>query len=232
MDPRTKLLDELVEQYLTPIMKAAGFRKSGKRRWLAGQAPDNMILLDMRPHQSDVHQVGFFVEWSVIPAAVLDYRNRNSPKVRRPDITWGILSDRVVVSPEIAVSFNIDGDETRWMFSMSDGIDECGAALRRLLSDDGLLDRLLQMRDRQHLLQVLDMKSQTRLPAGTPPGWPWRYLAMYINDGDLELLDSMLAPLEEKYPEPDLATPSRQRYYEFLVWLRQRLNARLAELRN
>lgn len=229
VDPRTKLLDELAERYVSPTMKAAGFRKLGKRRWLAGRAPDNLTLVSMHPGHSDARQVGFWVEWSVIPATICDFMNQLYSRPKRPNISWGILAKRVDVPFEMAVPFNINVESSFWVFSMSDGIDECGTALRRVLTEGGLVDRLLRMGDREHLLQVLDGKTGFSLPTYTPPEWPWRYLVMYIDDGDPAILEEMLAPLEKEFSEPDPTTPWRQDYHELSAWLRQRLDVRMAE---
>ena len=232
MDPRTKLLEELATRYVAPILTGAGFRKLGKRRWLAGQAPGNLQLVDMRPHHSDFEQVGFWIEWATIPAAMCDFWSRGSARPGRPHVTWGIVADRVDVPFEMVVPFNINVESTYWVFSVSDGLDECGAALQRLLTEGGVLDQWSKMLDREHVLRVLDEGTvKFRLPPGTPSSWPWRYLVMYIDDGDPELLDSMLAPLEEAFPAPDPAVYWRLRNYEVAAWLRQRLNNRVAEHR-
>jgi hypothetical protein len=231
VDARTKLLDELAARYMTPTLTAAGFRKLGKRGWLAGEAPDNLVLVDMRPHHTDHDHVGFWIEWAVIPAAMCDYRRRDG-KAKKPDVTWGILGDRVDVPVEAMAPVNVTTSPDHWTFSVDGGLDECGAALQRLLTEGGVLARLSSMHDREGMLRLLEGDTfRFRLPPGTPNAWPMRYLAMYIDDGDPEVLEDLISSLEEKYPEPAPTVIWKQKNYELTVWWRERLDNRLAEHR-
>lgn len=231
MDSRTKLLDELATRYITPTLTTAGFRKLGKRSWLAGQAPDNLVLVDVRPHHMDFDRTGFWVEWAAIPAAMCDFRRRDG-KARKPDVTWGILGKRVNVPAESATPNNVTTAPDHWSFSVADGLDECGAALRRLFTEGGLLEELSSMHDREGMLRLLEGDTFGFSPSSTSAsGWPMRYLAMYIDDGDPEVLEDMISSLEEKYPEPDLAVYWKLKNYELAVWWRERLDNRIAEHR-
>jgi len=74
VDVRTKLLNEFAASYITPTLTAAGYRELGRRRWLAGQAPDNLVVVDVRPHHSDDDRTGFWIEWGAVPAAMCGRR--------------------------------------------------------------------------------------------------------------------------------------------------------------
>ncbi|TCO55680.1 hypothetical protein [Actinocrispum wychmicini] len=231
----TKLLDDLLGKYVTPVLTRSGFRRS-HRRFLLGQAPGNLVLVQFRRHQLP-NEVAFFFEWSVIPAAECDFQNRGQGRPSQPSTTWGIISNRVRVPIEIAPTVDIEAisqgmhisDEiaarmrsstsSTWAFPVEEGIDRFGAAIEGLLTTGGLIAQWQAMTDREYVLELFEQgQARSTLAVSASVGWPQRYVAMYIDDGDWNILEAMLRTCEAEIFGG-----------AWTEWWRKRLTARRAD---
>ncbi|MFI5708427.1 hypothetical protein [Kribbella sp. NPDC051620] len=200
-----KPLDELVK-VVAPVFGAAGFRKSGRRylRMPPAGDPGNAVLVAFDPFTGDPAKVGFHLEWAVIPSAGFAFHAGSTS----PSVTWGVIAGRVPAPP----AFVTGSAAELWSYPVSEGPDRCAAAI----AESGLLDQLLPFQERTQVLRAIDEGTLgSGLPTEIPRGRAWRYLAMYIDDGDPAELETLLGQLQGAPPGNPFAT-----------WWRERLAAR------
>lgn len=211
-------LKTLVQQYAAPTLADAGFVKAGTRRFMLGAAPENYVMMEIHPYQDHPERAGFFLEWSIVPSAVCGFYNDGRAKAAKPALHWGIYFARVLAPEQIASPSNLRGDKEHWSFAIDGGLGLCGSVLVNLLTSGGLLEELSRYRNREYTLKKFEEKVlKFEMPVSTPFGWPWRYLAMFIEDGDIDLLSEYLTQIE-----------GAGKTHLMLPWFRRRIAERLA----
>lgn len=204
----THPVDAMLRQYVTPVMKAAGFRKKGRQYRLTGGSGDLVIL----EFDAMRHEVGVFgVDFVAVPLPCCDWLHRNEPGFVAPDVWGGVVRCDIQPPPEASRRPRFQG---RWLVDPADEGARCGTALTTALAERyvPVMQRLL---DRETVLrEALDPESEVnRLWA---PGMLTLFLR--IDTVDKAGAEELLAGVS-----PD--TPNREAVLE---WARRRVAARTA----
>ncbi|MGT2526076.1 DUF4304 domain-containing protein [Streptomyces nojiriensis] len=206
-------LDLLVKQHVAPVMKAAGFKKSGGTFRLTAGNGDQAILGFAR-HYVDPDAAVFEVGYGIVPAPYWEWIDRYSaignaraPVAFGPAVLAGnvIPPPRAAHAPEAAMSFR-----ARWALREDNGLS-CGEALETVLRDEAI-PRIVHLLDRSNLLQEC---RHPALPVVRLVPLARVEILLRVDDASNEEIESLLANVQSTGPQSD-----------FVTWTRQRLTAR------
>ncbi|MFD9339688.1 hypothetical protein ACFWBF_35720 [Streptomyces sp. NPDC060028] len=207
-------LDLLVKQHLAPVMKAAGFKRSGRTFRLTASNGDQAILGFAR-HYVDPDAAVFEVGYRIVPAPYWEWIDRYSVNGgARSPIAFGpaVLAGSVIPplhaahAPDSAVPFR-----ERWALRV-DNSHVCGEALAAVLHDE-VIPQIVHLLDRSNLLQEC---RHPALPVVRLVPLKRVEILLRVDDAPKEEIESLLADVP-------LASPGDN----FVTWTRQRMAARL-----
>lgn len=202
-------LDELLATYMTPAMRAAGFRKNGRKYILAG--PDGgLVLVQVAKNGS----TGFGVGWTPIPAALRAYHSRGNSNAT-PRITWGLFKVGLKVPLDLRQS---PYASTAWDYErVIPDFATFGQRFADVIENDAIPRWKLAL-TREYLETAEQADPDMQDPAGDPNttyGGPiWTPLFLGIDHDDPKVLRSLLA--EGAYRTSD----------DVVCWLIERLESR------
>ncbi|GAA2641411.1 hypothetical protein GCM10010425_54000 [Streptomyces spororaveus] len=208
-------LDLLVKQHVAPVMKAAGFKKSGRTFRLTASNGDQAVLGFAR-HNIDPDAAVFEVGYRIVPAPYWEWIDRHSaigsaraPIAFGPAVLVGsvIPPTQAAHAPDPAMSFR-----ERWALREDNRL-ACGEALATVLHEEAV-PQIVHLLDRGNLLQecrhpalpVVRLVPLTRVE-----------ILLRVDDAPYEEIESLLADVQLASPHDD-----------FITWTRQRLTARNA----
>ncbi|MFJ2593065.1 DUF4304 domain-containing protein [Streptomyces erythrochromogenes] len=206
-------LDLLVKQHVAPVMKAAGFRKSGRTFRLVVGNGDQAVLGFAR-HFVDPGAVVFEAGYHIVPSPYWEWVNRYEPSgSARAPLAFGpaILTGRVMPPPHAAHAAGCGMPfRERWTLREDNGLT-CGEALARVLHED-TVPQILHLLDRSNLLQecrhpampVVRLVPLTRVE-----------ILLRVDDAPRDEIESLLADVQSAGPRDD-----------FIAWTRRRLTTR------
>jgi hypothetical protein len=142
----------LVDDYAAPVLTGAGFRPRPGRQFTVGSPPGNIMPVQFRPDAFDPAVAGFSVEWPIVPAASMAFHAKGKSRQPAPAVAWGVVCNRVEVPLEIAEPLNF-GVRTLRTLPVAKGPAECGDALVRVPTADGLLTWWLELQDRAVVME-------------------------------------------------------------------------------
>ncbi|SDI86328.1 hypothetical protein SAMN05444157_0531 [Frankineae bacterium MT45] len=208
-------LNDLLVEWVVPLLQEVGFRRSGRKFVLATQDSGGVVV-QFRPHDTYT-EGGFLLDWSVTSAA--GWRCLLETKVagNTPAVAWGIVRKSV---------FPVDGfwivpNSNIWKYPDSDsGVAACGASLARILQTS-LVPLWLSLLDPVALEAELNRKPVNTMDLNDgelfwSPIGVWRYVALHIDDGDVGRLSADIRQLQEMVPDD-----------QRLPWFENRLNKRV-----
>lgn len=209
-------LEPVLKEFVTPVMKAAGFRKSGKTYRL-GPARGDQALVNFQSTLMDFGSTtAFYVNVAVVSRARFEFHNLDTPAGidREPTVAWGLLRDRLWPPSDV----EIRRPETSpfrseiWGFGNDDEdrARRCGQQLAAELGETWL-PWLTRMLDRPTLRQFL-RDPASEVPTMTLTG-PWADAFLLLDDGPSPALDQALA---------EMKTAGLEVADEFLPWATER----------
>ncbi|MFK0050208.1 DUF4304 domain-containing protein [Streptomyces sp. NPDC090741] len=206
-------LDLLVKQHVAPVMKAAGFKKSGRTFRLTASNGDQAILGFAR-HYVDPAAAVFEVVYRIVPAPYWEWITRYSASGEAPaPMAFGsaVVVGRVIPpshaahAPDSEMPFR-----ARWALREDNGLS-CGEALAAVLHDDSL-PQIVHLIDRSNLLD------ECRHPAMPVV----RLVPLTRVEIFLRVDEAPKGEVESLLDDVQLVSP----HDDFITWTRQRLTAR------
>lgn len=206
-------LDLLVKQHVAPVMKGAGFKKSGRTFRLIADNGDQGVLGFAR-HYVDPGAAVFEVGYRIVPASYWEWINRHhwasgdAPAPRA--FSGAVLSGDVIPPPHAAHAPDEVSFRRRWALREDNGLI-CGEALATVLHDDAV-PQMVHLLNRTNLLQecrhpalpVVRLVPLTRVE-----------ILLRVDDAPSEEIESLLADVQPAGPGDN-----------FIAWTRQRLATR------
>ncbi|MER5485933.1 DUF4304 domain-containing protein [Streptomyces sp. NPDC002812] len=206
-------LDLLVKQHVAPVMKAAGFKKSGRTFRLTTSNGDQAILGFAR-HYVDPAAAVFEVDYRIVPAPYWDWITRHYAESDAPaPMAFGsaVLTGRVVPplhaahAPDATMPFR-----ARWALR-EDNTLSCGEALATVLREE-TVPQIVHLLDRNNLLQ--ECRHPT-LPVVRLVPLARVEIFLRVDDAPDAEIKSLLADVELVSPHDD-----------FIIWTSERLESR------
>nr|WSX54223.1 DUF4304 domain-containing protein [Streptomyces sp. NBC_00974] len=208
-------LDLLVKQYVAPVMKAAGFKKSGRAFRLTTSNGDQAILGFAR-HYVDPAAAVFEVGYRIVPAPYWDWITRHYACGEAPSPSAfgsAVLAGRVIPpthaahAPDSTISFR-----ARWALGEDNSLSY-GEAMATVLRDE-TVPQMVHLLDRSNLLQEC---RHPALPVVRLVPLARVEIFLRVDDAPDTEIESLLADVELVSPHDD-----------FITWTGQRLAARNA----
>lgn len=205
--PELRAFDAMLGECAAPVLKAAGFRKSGRTfRFVAGHGDHAFVhfqtfVTDHEPWTD------FFVNLSVVPVPQLDWlrRDHRGP-ARKPVPGEGLWQGRVDAPEEVATPGWAPSTDL-WRFSPVD--PRCGAVLAEVLHEQAV-PLLLRLTDRAEFLAMIRDPAK---PLGPGLGHP---IVLMADEGPSPELDAEIAYYEALDPVEWPVGP------EIVAWARAR----------
>lgn len=207
-------LDVLVREHVAPVMRAAGFKRSGRTFRFVADSGDQAVLGFAR-HYVDPDAAVFDVGYRIVPAPYWEWINRQhwtSGQVGAP-LAFGpaVVAGDVIPPPRAA---HLPASEarlrSRWALR-EENRHICGEALARALHDEAI-PQMVHFLDRTDLLQecrhptmpVVRLVPLTRLE-----------ILLRVDDAPRREIEALLADVQPAGPGDD-----------FVAWVRRRLATR------
>lgn len=211
-------LDLLVREHVAPVMRAAGFKRSGRTFRLVADSGDQAVLGFVR-HYVDPDAAVFDVGYRIVPAPYWEWINRQhraGGQVSAPRaFGLAVVAGDVIPPPRAAHLPDYDGRlRSRWALR-DDNRHTCGEALASALRDEAI-PQMVHLLDRTNLLQecrrrtmpVMRLVPLTRLE-----------IFLRVDDAPCREIEALLEDVQPAGPGDD-----------FAAWVRRRLATRgLAE---
>ncbi|MEV5006288.1 DUF4304 domain-containing protein [Streptomyces sp. NPDC056159] len=207
-------LDLLVREHVAPVMRAAGFKRSGRTFRLVADSGDRAVLGFSR-HDVDPDAAVFGVGYGIVPAPYWEWINRQhwaSGQVGAPRaFQSAVVAGDVIPPPRAAHLPDCEGRlRSRWALR-EDNRHICGEALASALRDEAI-PQMVHLLDRTNLLQecrhrtmpVVRLVPLTRLE-----------ILLCVDDAPCREIEALLADVQPAGPGDD-----------FAAWVRRRLATR------
>jgi hypothetical protein len=128
------LVDELLKRHVTPVLREAGFKRSGANYRLTADNGD-VAIFNARRWTTDPAVDGFMLALAVAPLPYVEWLNRDRPeRMARPRglehgmLTWYLKAPlRWQLTPK--------GQDTVWALAHESEVDAVGEELRKILTD-------------------------------------------------------------------------------------------------
>ncbi|MFE6755712.1 hypothetical protein ACFVDQ_19260 [Streptomyces sp. NPDC057684] len=204
----------LIREHVAPVMRRAGFKRSGRTFRLIADSGDQAVLGFAR-HYADPDAAVFEVGYRMVPAPYWEWVNRqhwNSGQVGAPPAFVSAALAGDVVPPPWAAQLPDSQGRLRARWALREGNRQvCGEALAEALSTESI-PQMAHFLDRTHLLQELRRPSMpvTRLLPLTR-----LEILLRVDDAPRHEIEAMLADVRPAGPGDD-----------FAAWVRRRLTAR------
>ena len=204
-----KDLDSMLTEFVTPVLRGAGFRKAHRTYRLA--APNgSQALVNVENYPLSMSQTTFLVNVEVTVEAYRAWiHHRITPSVRyrsQPSIGDGFWRDRLWPPPD--VEYRVDEFRSQlWGFDGAEGAARCGRRLARMLAEETvpfltrLLDRPAQGA-RRH-----DPAEDEHVQLGANS---FGEILLLVDDGPSGELDTAMADAEQ-HGDHDLVSWARER---------------------
>jgi hypothetical protein len=203
-------VDAVLRNYVTPVTKAAGFRKRGRKYRLAGDNGDLVILEFDAMSDPGV----FAVDFVMVPLSYWDWVTRNELDPPVPDVEGAVVRYDFTPPVEVAHRFRAGPPFSwRWVIDPADEGARCGTLLASTLS--ARLPLMRRLLDRETVLQE----------ACDPASGVGRLRSRELLTLFLRIDAVDLGGLEELLSDLDSTQPNREGIAE---WARRRVAARLA----
>ncbi|MFD0078857.1 DUF4304 domain-containing protein [Streptomyces sp. NPDC127166] len=208
-------LDSLVKQHVAPVMKAAGFRRSGQTFRLIAANGDQAILGFSR-HYVDPNACVFEVGYDIVPAPYWEWINRHAASDdRRGPVASSMaamVSGRAVPPPHAAHAPSSDDPYFRAHWALrEDNSLTCGEALAAVLRDEAV-PQMVHLLDRSRLLEEC---RHPALPVMRLVPLARVEILLRLDAAPSREIESLLADVVPVDP-----------YDTFIDWVRQRVAAR------
>ncbi|NEB08967.1 hypothetical protein G3I32_08770 [Streptomyces coelicoflavus] len=204
-------LDSLVSEYVAPVMRPAGFKRSGRTFRFVSDSGDQAVLGFAR-HYVDPDAVVFDVGYRMVPALYWEWINRQhwaSGEVGAPRAFGeAVVAGDVIPPPQAAHVPNFEGRlRSRW--ALREGNRHlCGETLASALRDEAI-PQMIHLLDRTNLLHecrhptmpVVRLVPLTRLE-----------ILLRVDDAPVRETEALLADVRPAGPGDD-----------FAAWVRRRL---------
>jgi hypothetical protein len=128
------LVDELLKRHVTPVLREAGFRRSGANYRLVAENGD-VAIVDVTRWTPDPAVDGFLMNLSVAPLPYVEWLNRDRPErmARSRGRQHALLQWSLAAPPEwqlVPAAMN-----TVWALAGDSDVDAVGEVLRPMLAD-------------------------------------------------------------------------------------------------
>ncbi|RFC77547.1 hypothetical protein [Streptomyces sp. AcE210] len=208
------LLDLLVREHVAPVMRGAGFKRSGRTFRLIADSGDQAVLGFAR-HYVDPGATVFEVGYRVVPAPYWEWTNRqhcSSGQVRDPPaFVLAAVAGDVVPPPRAAHLPDSKGRlRSRWALR-EDNRHVCGEALAGALHNEAI-PQMVHFLDRTNLLQEFRHPS---MPVVRHLPLIRLEILLRVDDAPCHEIEAMLADVQPAGPGDD-----------FAAWVRHRLATR------
>ncbi|MFJ6761167.1 DUF4304 domain-containing protein [Streptomyces sp. NPDC091273] len=206
-------LNLLVKQHVAPMLKAAGFKRSGRTfRLVAGNG--DQAVLGFARHYTDPGAAVFDVSYGIVPAPYWEWINRHAADGdSRAPVAFGpaVLSGEVIPPPHAAHAPDAGMPfRARWALRADNGL-VCGEALATALHDD-TVPQIVHLLDRSNLLREC---RRPALPVVRRVPLTRVEIFLRLDEAPVEEIESLLADVQ-------LTGPGDQ----FITWTRRRLSTR------
>jgi hypothetical protein len=208
-----KPLDAMLAEFVTPVLRRAGFRKTRRTYRLA--APNgSQSLINFQGYPLSMSHTTFFVNVAVTVEAVRAWSHAgltpSIPYRAEPSIWDGFWSHRVYPPRDVEWPLGEFTSEI-WCFEDAEGATRCGKHLVRILTEETVpfLTRMLDRREQLALLHDPAEDEHLRLGSNS-----FGDVLLLVDDGPFPELDAALTDAE------------RQGDHELVFWARERLAAR------
>nr|WSW57364.1 hypothetical protein OG513_01585 [Streptomyces sp. NBC_00998] len=194
---------------MAPVMKAAGFRQSGRTLRLTASSGDQAVLGFAR-HYVDPDAAVFEVGYHIVPAPYRAWINRHAASGdARDPVAFGpaVLAGRVFPPPHAAHAPDSETSfRERWALRGDNSLS-CGETLASVLRDEAV-PHIVHLLDRSNLLQecrhpalpVVRLVPLTRVE-----------VLLQVDDAPKEEIESLLVDLQLASPHDDFITCTRRR---------------------
>lgn len=233
MDPMGMVLRD----YVTPLLAANGFTKTGATYRLVGGNGDQVLIGFQRSSSSTPEWLRFYVNLAAVPLPFWEYI-RSQRTLRQPGYDDGVLRCRLHTDVDEA-GFWLDPRSAKvrpwepgsgprmpwssgdWLVRGVEGVAVCGRVLAAALRDEAvpLLSSLL---DRRAFLARL-RNQESSFPSGTSVA-TFAALFLLIDDGTSDELEAQIARVEAWEVE-------HPNSHSLVAWARQRMAARARDER-
>jgi hypothetical protein len=145
-------LDRLLAAYVTPVLSAAGFRKSGRTyRYRSHQ--DDYAIINFQAYSAPKPRIRFFVNAAIVPKPHWDWVRHlhGETKYGKPGEESGLWRDRMSPPADVEDPAGHPFRSQAWYFDDGEGASRCGEHLGNMLRGE-LVPFLMRMLDRDELL--------------------------------------------------------------------------------
>ncbi|MFD8547091.1 hypothetical protein [Streptomyces sp. NPDC059649] len=207
-------LDLLVREHVAPVMRAAGFKRSGRTFRLVADCGDQAVLGFSR-HYVDPDAAVFGVGYGIVPAPYWEWINRQhwaSGQVGAPRaFESAVVAGDVIPPPGTAHRPDCEGRlRSRWALR-EDNRDLCGEALAGALRDEAI-PQMVHLLDRTNLLED---RRHRAMPVVRLVPLPRLEILLRVDDAPRREIEALLADVQPAGPGDD-----------FAAWVRRRLATR------
>jgi hypothetical protein len=208
-----KPLDAMLTEFVTPVLRRAGFRKT-RRTYRLAASNGSQSLINFEGYPLSMSHTTFFVNVAVTVEAVRawthDGLTPSIPYRAQPSIWDGFWLNRVWPPRDVEWRSGEFKSEI-WCFEDAEGATRCGKHLARILTEESVpfLTRMLDRREQLALLHDPAEDEHLRLGSNS-----FGDVLLLVDDGPSVELDAALADAE------------RQGDHELVFWARERLAAR------
>ncbi|MFF2847523.1 DUF4304 domain-containing protein [Streptomyces sp. NPDC058001] len=211
-------LDVLVRDHVAPVMRAAGFKRSGRTFRLMADSGDQAVLGFVR-HYVDPDAAVFDVGYRMVPAPYWEWINRqhwpSGQAGAPPAFGSAVVAGDVVPPPRAAHLPDSEARlRSRWALR-DDNRRICGEALASALRDEAI-PQIVHFLDRANLLEECRHPS---IPVVRLVPLTTLEILLRVDDAPRREIEAMLTDMRPAGPGDD-----------FAAWVRRRLTTRgLAE---
>lgn len=127
------LVDELLKRHVTPVLRDAGFRRSGAAYRLFA-ANGDCAIGNVRRWTTDPAIDGFQMFLSVAPLPYVEWLNRKRASVKPPGQEHALL--QWTLRAPVEWQLTPRADTTVWRLASSADVDTCGEIIAAMLTED------------------------------------------------------------------------------------------------
>jgi hypothetical protein len=205
------LLDTVIKDHVAPVLKEAGFAKSGKTFRRTADNGDVAVIEFQRSAGSLDDRIIFFVNLAAVPVPQHDWLYHDAPaaRARKPSSAAGLWRQRILAPDELNADRESPWRSERWLIDGPSSVDAVGSTLAHVLTTEAI-PMLIKLLDRKLFLELA-------LDPAKPLGTLW---------GDAPALLLVDAEPSGERDTAIAAAIARDPEGEFAAWLRERVAQR------